>query len=130
MGQSNTPLILNSRPPGPWSWVLTLRSGTNDTKNFIPKSWYQDTGTKILVPRSWYQAGTKILLARSCYWGVPRSWYLVPGPSHQDLDTRMLVSEWLFLVHEDSHPSPKKTSDGPTMQCNMLGCLSENILTS
>ena len=28
----------------------------------VPRSWYQDLGTKILVPRSWYQAwhGTEI----------------------------------------------------------------------
>ena len=48
----------------------------------VPRSWYQDPGTKILVPRSWYQdLGTKILVPRSWYQDpgtkilVPRSWY-------------------------------------------------------
>ena len=49
-------------------------------KILVPRSWYQDPGTKILVPRSWYQdPGTKIV--------VPRSWYqdLGGGRAHKRL---------------------------------------------
>ena len=47
----------------------------------VPRSWYQDPGTRILVPGFWDQdPGTKILVPRSWYQGlaprslVPRSW--------------------------------------------------------
>ena len=60
--------------------------------SLLPRSWYQDLGTRILVSGSWYQdLGTRIL--------VPRSWcqdpgtrILVPESWYQDLGPRYLSS--------------------------------------
>ena len=38
-----------------------VMQGPVPPKILVPRSWYQDPGTKILVPRSWYQdLGAKI----------------------------------------------------------------------
>ena len=54
--------------------------GAGDLKILVPKSWYQDLGTRILVPKSWYQdLGTKILVSRSWFQNLKvRSWLLAP----------------------------------------------------
>ena len=78
--------------PEPIMNLRTHNGPGNPSRTLVPRSWYQDLGTKILVSKPWYQdLGTKILVPRSWYQDlrtkilVPRSWY-------QDLSTKILVS--------------------------------------
>ena len=72
------------RPPGggpaaPRAPLHTERLRLSGSPFFlVPRSWYQDLGTKILAPGSWYQdLGTRILVSRSL--GEP-VWYAGETP--------------------------------------------------
>ncbi len=81
----------------------------------VPRSWYQDLGTKILVPRSWYQdLGTRILVPGSWYQDlgtkilVPRSWYQDLGTSN----SRPWRSIGSFMYIGSAGPGPGGRADG------------------